>query len=414
MHSLLIIFLLTVTTGAHAANDSLRHVGYSLLTSPAWQIAMDQYERKWLRNKNSFCFGAEINYNTLPGDSDAVAQDYNYPTLSIGIEMSLNNGVTMRRAADPSWGKAQMVDYDSHLGDIVSIYGAFDRPLVRANRWKLDYVLRAGIGYGPHKYNRHNNIDNELMGSRFSIYFGGGITATWQFANDWALMAGVLYGHHSNGALNRPNKGENHVGPVVGIQYTPYSKQLRNGTPFFTEPFQKYWYADFRFGFGGKTLLEDWQQTQFNTEPDDPDYRTDKFHLYASFSAQAAIMYRYARRWASGIGVDVYYGTYYKHVRNLDIAAGNHVGHSPWSVGISLHHEAYYHLLSLDMAIGYYLHRQMGAHAKTIEKPYYERIGVYYTLPTLHHMKVGCSVNAHLTKADLTEFIVSIPFRLGR
>lgn len=414
MHMLLTALLLTVAMEANAAaSDSLRRVGFSLLASPAWQIAMDQYERKWLKGKRSFSLGAEINYSALPNDSDGFAQDYHYPTLSIGAKLSLNNGVTMRRTPDPAWGKAQMVDYDSHLGDIVSVYGAFERPLFRTTHWQLSYMLRAGVGYGPHKYNLHNNIDNELIGSRFSIYFGGGLTATWQVVDDWALTVGVLYGHHSNGALNRPNKGENHVGPMMGVKYTPYSKQVKKGAPPVSPPFKKYWYADFRIGFGGKTLLEDWQLTQFNTDPDDPDYRTDHFQLYASYSAQAALMYRYARRWASGIGLDVYYGTYYQHVRDLDVAAGNHVSHSPWSVGISLHHEAYYRQLSVDMAIGYYLYRQMGTHAKTVEKPYYERIGVFYTLPKLHHMKVGLSVNAHRTKADLTELIVSIPFRLS-
>ena len=29
-----------------------------------------------------------------------------------------------------------------------------------------------------------------------------------------------------------------------------------------------------------------------------------------------------------------------------------------------------------------------------------------------HHLRVGCSVKAHLTKADLTEIVISLPFRL--
>ncbi len=48
------------------------------------------------------------------------------------------------------------------------------------------------------------------------------------------------------------------------------------------------------------------------------------------------------------------------------------------------------------MALGVYLYRHMGASAKEIEKPYYERIGI----------------KAHLTKADLTEIVISLPFRL--
>ena len=88
--------------------------------------------------------------------------------------------------------------------------------------------------------------------------------------------------------------------------------------------------------------------------------------------------------------------------------------HSPWSVGIAVRHEAYYHNLSLDMALGVYLYRHMGANAREIEQPYYERIGIFYTFPRLAGLRVGASVKAHRTKADLTEVIVAIPFRLSR
>lgn len=416
MRQLLLIWMFTVFADVYGATsaDSLRHVGWTFMAGPAWQIAMDEYEQKWLHGKRAFSIGGEINYSALPNDSDAFAQDYGYPTLSVGAKLSLNNGVTMRRVADEAWGKAQMVDYDSHLGDILSVYGAFARPLLRSGRWRIDYVLRAGIGYGPHKYNTHNNIDNELIGSRFTIYMGGGVVASWLFADEWSIKAGLLYGHHSNGALNRPNKGENHVGPMVGLSYTPYERVQRKQVQADTQPFHRYWYGNVRLGFGGKTLLEDWHLTQFGTEPGAPRYRTDKFCLYAAYSAQMDLMYRYARRWASGIGVDVFYGSYYKRVRKLDEAAGNNVSHSPWSVGIAARHEAYYHRLSVDMAVGLYLFRQMGYNAKEIEKPYYERIGLFYTFPKMNHIKLGCSVKAHLTKADYTELIVSVPFRIGR
>ena len=49
------------------------------------------------------------------------------------------------------------------------------------------------------------------------------------------------------------------------------------------------------------------------------------------------------------------------------------------------------------MALGVYLYRHMGASAKEIEKPYYERIGIFYTIPRLHHLRVGCSVKAHIS-----------------
>ena len=361
MRRLLTILLLAACTAtmAETKSDSARHTGYTVFTGPAWQIAMDEYERKWLRDKHAFVVGAELNYSALPSDSDAFARDYNYPTLSAGIKISLNNGVTMRRTADPAWGMAQMVDYDSHLGDIVTLYGAFSRPLLRKGRWQLDYLLRVGVGYNAWKYNKTDNIDNELIGSHLTIYFGAGITATCQLSDEWGLTAGLLYGHHSNGALYRPNKGENHVGPCLGLRYAPYDKAVRHRdegcapSPYF----KKYWYGDIRLG----------------------------------------------------VGADVYYGTYYSHVRELDETAGRTVSHSPWSIGISARHEVYYHNLSLDMALGVYLHRQMGYSAKQVEQPYYEHIGVFYTFPRLGKIKLGVSVQAHRTKADLTEVKVSVP-----
>lgn len=415
-----LLLLFACLTAWGQTGDSARHMGFTVFVNPAWQIAIDKYEKKWLKDRQAFAFGAEL--NMLPKVDDAFDRDYNYPTLSIGLKLALNNGVTMRRTADPSWGKAKMVDYDSRLGDIMTLYGAFERPLLRTPRWRLNYLLRVGVGYGPYIYNKVDNIDNELIGSAFNIYFGAGITADYQLSPSLALTAGLLYGHHSNGAMARPNKGENHWGPVVGVRMNGgrlkekgecRKEEVVQPQDLHLSPSTLHrLYLDFRLGVGGKTLLEDWQRTQFYTNPDDPDYRTDDFHFYMSYSASAALMYRYARRWASGIGADVYYGTYYNHVRDLDEAAGVHTQHSPWSIGISARHEVYYHNFSLDMALGIYLHRQMGANAKEIEQPYYERIGVFYTFPKLGHIKLGASVQAHRTKADLTELMLSVPVKL--
>lgn len=409
-----IMLLLSVCGTLWAATpDSVRHTGFTIYTGPAWQIAMDEYERRWLKGKRQWHIGVEVNYTALPCDSDTFAEDYNNPTLSLGVKYSFNHGVTMRRTADPSWGKAQMVDYDSRLGNILTLYGSFERPLWRTGRWKIDYVLRIGAGYNTWQYNTTDNIDNELIGSKLSIYFGAGLQASYQLSDHWALTAGILYGHHSNGALDRPNKGENHIGPLFGIRYSPAATQLFPRNTHHA-PFTKYWYANVRLGIGAKTLLEDWQETQFQTEPDEPGYRTDQFHLYAAYSLQCDVMYRYARRWASGIGMDVFYGTYDDRVREIEQKNGGTQKVSPWSVGIAARHEVYYHNLSLDMTLGVYLYRHMGTHAKEIETPYYERIGLFYTFPQLGGLRLGASVKAHRTKADLTEVIISYPIRLSR
>ena len=99
-------------------------------------------------------------------------------------------------------------------------------------------------------------------------------------------------------------------------------------------------------------------------------------------------------------------------MRDLDEQKGRDLPHSPWSVGLSANHHVYYHNASLQMTLGYYLYREMGSSAKDIEKPYYERIGLYYTFPSLSDLTLGLSLNAHLTKADFTELVISYPIKL--
>ena len=424
----IIVFgLLTVAISAFAEEtDSLsnhskvpfsRHFGYTLSVSPGRVIVMDKWQKKWQKNTKTIAFAIEANYAALPQDNDDFAIDYNYPTLDFGLKFNLND-VTMHRSPDEAWGMAEEVDYDSKLGNIATIYATFTRPIYRNNRWMFDYTLGTGIGYGKHKYSRGNNIDNELTGSRFLIYFTGGLHATYRFADDWGMMGGVEFYHHSNGALNRPNKGVNIVGPVVGLRYMPYWKELQNNKEMGSkEAFQKRFYANFTLGVGGKTLNEDWQLTQFQTPPDSPDYRTGRFRFYMAYSAQADIMYRYARRWASGIGADLFYGTYADRVRDIETIQNStfkiqHSKVSPWSFGLALKHQVFYRNLSVTMSLGYYLYRQMGRNAKEIEQPYYERIGIHYTIPSLRNLTVGFNIKAHLTKADLTELVVSYPVDL--
>ena len=298
------------------------------------------------------------------------------------------------------------------MGNAIALYGAFSRPFFRRHRFETDYTLSYGVAYTRTKYDPRNNIDNELIGSRWLIFFGIGFHATYHFARYWGLRAGIEYWHLSNGALNRPNKGANFLGPSVALVYHPYYEQTMQGVATRYNPvFEKKWYGQITLGIGAKTLNEDWQITQFRTPSDEQNYRTDKFKRYVCYSFHADMMYRYARRWASGVGVDVFYGSYAKRVKELDEAAGSGYRHSPWSVGIAARHEIFYHNVSMPVSLGFYLYRRMGENAKAVEKPYYEHIGLHYTFPCLGGLKIGINVKAHLAKADYTEFVVGYPIR---
>lgn len=409
-----IVLTMLPSSASASLRDSTSHIGFSFEAHPGHIISMDEYQKMWQKRTRSLSLAAQMNYSALPGDSDDFARDYGYPNISIGLRYSMND-VTMHRSPNSAWGQAQEVDYDSRMGNVVSLYAAFSRPFFRTRRWWADYMLAAGVSYAHRKYNRYDNVDDELIGSRWLIYFGAGLHVGYQFLREWGVKAGIDYYHHSNGALNRPNKGANIWGPTIGLVYSPTYQHTLSTQPHAPKsPFAGSWYMDFALGIGGKTMNEDWQKTQFRTPPDSANYRTGLFHFYPAYSLQLSLMRRYARRWASGMGLDVFYGSYADHIARLDRADGLALRHSRWSLGVAARHQVYYHNWSLQMAFGWYLYRHMGANAKEVEQPYYERIGIHYTFPEAGGLTIGADVKAHRTKADLTEITIAYPIRLHK
>lgn len=410
---LLIAFVYVATQAKAIEKDSIRHWGFTVSVMKSEIIALDKNQRKYLKEKENGSVALELNHINLPSDHDSYAKDFNYPSLSIGLRYTMNNRVRFHRTPDLAWDKIEEVPYDSRLGNTLSLYGTFQRAIHRNKHWETSYSLSGGIGYTNKWYNINNNIDNDFIGTPILIYFGAGIHQTYRFAREWGVRASLEFVHHSNGALYRPNKGSNCVGPSVGIVYYPYYETfIREHDSFQSAPFKKFLYLDLTAGIGAKTLVEDWQITQFRTPKTDPNYRTGDFKRYATYSLQANLMYRYARRWASGIGIDAFYNTYAPHIEQLEQKEGNNIDCKPWSFGIAGKHETFFHNLSVNVALGTYLYRRMGSIDRELGGRIYERIGVNYSFPTLNGLKLGINVKAHTTKADFTELVITYPFRL--
>lgn len=413
MKILLGLFVALLALAARAeGGDTVRHWGAQLRAVPSEVLAIDPDIERILLSRRAASVGLQLRRATLPSDSSAFAADYGFPTFVYGLDYNICNRVSMHRFAADGWGKAEEVDYNSRLGSMLTLYALFDRPLLRTPRWEVDYSVGCGVGYSTRKYDARDNIDNELIGSRWLIFFGAGVHATYRFARNWGVKTGVEFGHHSNGTLDRPNKGCNTLGPMLGLCYYPYYEASLRGPAAAAPAFEKTWYASLSVSAGAKTLYEDWMETQFNTDPGEADYRTGHFRLYAAYALRADIMRRYARRWASGVGVDLFYGTYADRVRSIDEANGYGEKHSPVSVGIAGKHEVFYGDLSVAMSFGTYVFRRMGHRARRTEAPVYECVGLRYRVPGLNGMSVGFNVKAHAFKADLTEVVLSCPVEI--
>lgn len=414
MRTAILILLSTLSINVRAeVNDSLSiaKMGIEFRYIPAQTLTLDKEPRIWTKTKETHSWAAQINVTPT---KNAYAHDYNYPTFSFGLRYHLNHGTTMHR--DDPWGEAQPVNYTSKLGNFLTLYGTFNRPLYRSKHWQWGYYLGTGIAYTSLKYNQKNDIDNEYIGSHLNIYFNAGLYGQVKIAKEWSVKGGLDFAHHSNGAMARPNKGANYFGPFVGLVYEPQqaTSPIAKRNTEATQPFQKYWFTEFTLGLGGKTLLEEWLQTQFNTPQGQPDYRKEHFTYYGAYSFHTHLLYRYARRWASGVGVGLFYGEYAHRIARMDKENGHtDEKHSPWSASIEARHEVYYGNVSVRLTLGYYLYRHMGYSANHgLEYPYHEQVGVFYSFPKLKGLTLGFSVNAHATKADFTELQLSIPVRL--
>ena len=414
MRTAILILLSTLSINVTAEeNDSLSiaKMGIEFRYIPAQTLTLDKEPRIWTKTKDTHSWAAQINVTPT---KNAYAHDYNYPTFSFGLRYHLNHGTTMHR--DDPWGEAQPVNYTSKLGNFLTLYGTFNRPLYRSKHWQWGYYLGTGIAYTSLKYNQKNDIDNEYIGSHLNIYFNAGLYGQVKIAKEWSVKGGLDFAHHSNGAMARPNKGANYFGPFVGLVYEPQqaTSPIAKRNTEATQPFQKYWFTEFTLGLGGKTLLEEWLQTQFNTPQGQPNYRKEYFTYYGAYSFHTHILYRYARRWASGVGVGLFYGEYAHRIARMDKENGHtDEKHSPWSASIEARHEVYYGNVSVRLTLGYYLYRHMGYSANHgLEYPYHEQVGVFYSFPKLKGLTLGFSVNAHATKADFTELQLSIPVRL--
>ena len=414
MRTAILILLSTLSINVTAeVNDSLSiaKIGIEFRYIPAQTLTLDKEPRIWTKTKDTHSWAAQINVTPT---KNAYAHDYNYPTFSFGLRYHLNHGTTMHR--DDPWGEAQPVNYTSKLGNFLTLYGTFNRPLYRSKHWQWGYYLGTGIAYTSLKYNQKNDIDNEYIGSHLNIYFNAGLYGQVKIAKEWSVKGGLDFAHHSNGAMARPNKGANYFGPFVGLVYEPQqaTSPIAKRNTEATQPFQKYWFTEFTLGLGGKTLLEEWLQTQFNTPQGQPDYRKEHFTYYGAYSFHTHLLYRYARRWASGVGVGLFYGEYAHRIARMDKEKGHtDEKHSPWSASIEARHEVYYGNVSVRLTLGYYLYRHMGYSANHgLEYPYHEQVGVFYSFPKLKGLTLGFSVNAHATKADFTELQLSIPVRL--
>ncbi|MBQ6031760.1 MAG: hypothetical protein IJL29_01905, partial [Prevotella sp.] len=99
--TLLCSLLLNTTTPQETKVDTLpsepSRIGAQVSVLPGTAISVDRYQKTWMKKHYNMAIDARLNYRSLPKDSDHFAEDYHYPTLSVGMRYHFNHGVTMHK-----------------------------------------------------------------------------------------------------------------------------------------------------------------------------------------------------------------------------------------------------------------------------------------------------------------------------
>lgn len=385
-----------------------KRLGVGVAVGASYLIPMDDECRAVMHNYGTYVFDAFADLKTSPADKNPYDAAFGYPTLRVGVLVADYSHIRL-------WRAEPRLDYVSRMGVATALYGGFLRDVYRSRRWRVGYKFGNGLGIASRFYRKTDNADNEIIGSRWNVFLNIGLYAKYLITPHVEATLGADYMHFSNSALDRPNKGANNVGLTAGLTYYP---EAQTNAPRVGRSREKYaekrFYVEASAGWLGKTLQDDWVFHYWMDGAEDAKYRTSHFTIHHGVTALVAPMYRYSRRYASGLGLDYSYAAYASRLAYLDALRGQtQYKHSRHVVGLTLRHEVFFRHVSLAMGLGVYLHRKMGYTADVDEKPYYETIGLRYNVPgTGGRLFLGYQVKAHFTKADCMQLCAG--WRFGK
>ena len=381
-------------------------------------LKFDQWLNKegGLKEGGSQSFWLGYIYQTHADEQCAYASDYNYPAFAFGFLVADFNKVRLRY--NP-YG-TRPITYDSRCGTSYVLYASIRRAFFRTHSgWSADYRFGNGIGYNTHIYDRHTNVDNVMFGSRLSVYFDVAFALNYRYRQcEW--FVGPEFRHLSNGGIIRPNKGINKAGIEAGMRYflQPYDSISfeRKHVPFEEQRlYLNIAYASGLRGSQGEWLYDANNYIWSKNDVDNIKYGKDGYTLCHYHLVSTDLMYRYARRYASGIGLDVLYEPYnlYIEVQN---SAAERSPRDQWSFGLAAKHEVFFRRLSMQIALGWYLSRPFNNYSNTADEyPFYERVGLRYNLPILSDcISVGYNIYAHVTKAYGTELVIDFKLPVAK
>ncbi|MBQ9147001.1 MAG: hypothetical protein IJX68_04715 [Rikenellaceae bacterium] len=403
------IFCLSVGFASSAKAQSIN--GSDLAISAQGWYGFDiEKSRPNLTSYGYMNYEAAVGIQTKPENQNPFAEAFGFPLIDIGISIART-------------GNFKFSD-QTHFPNLYSAYGSFERSILRTEHFSAGYLLNFGATYNPAKYDPVNNPGNNWLSAPFMAYFGAGVFGKLHIGKRWETGVNFMFRHFSNGRLSLPNEALNGMGVGVFARYrlSDYDHKKYTTKYGFERNYQRGMQYMIVVGGGVHTCMAEWN-AYVEREPD-PVKKAEaaaKLKAHPKFSLSFDALYRYSMRYATGLGVDLFYSSNMKELEASDrIFYGNEAvdrspGYSPLSVGIAVVQEVYWRNFAVHVAIGAYPYRHKGVNGPEAKAAgdrergwHYEKAGIRYYFPKLGDTFVGFAIKSHSIKAEYLEFSVGV------
>jgi hypothetical protein len=423
---LILTLLLLSSASAYAQKTDKSNIVFS---GHGWYGMDIEKTRPELKTYGYATYEASVGFQTEAEDSCAFAQAFGYPMLSVGFSLA--------RTSDFKFIEPNPTVFP----DLYSIYGSFERSLLRTEIFSAGYQFDFGATYNPGRYDPAVNPSNNWLSSPFMAYFGAGAFAKFHLGKHWEVGADFMFRHFSNGRLRLPNEAINALGGGLFARYRLAEYDYRNYRTYSkveNPQFKKGMQYMVTFGTGFHTCQGEWRA---NVEtgidgigqsltPEQKKEAASRLKAHPKFSLSFDAMYRYALRYATGIGLDLFYSTNMEELAAADKklyspeAIANSPGYAPLSVGVAVVQEVYWRNLAIHVAIGAYPYRNKGVNPDSVVTEsdrllmdddrergwHYEKAGLRYYFPKFGDTFLGFAIKSHSIKAEYLEFSAGIRF----
>lgn len=357
-----------------------------------------------------------VGFQTQPESGNLYAKQFGYPIISVGFSLA-------------RMGHFQFSDH-TKFPNLYTLYGSFERSLLRKRFFSLGYQLDFGGTYNPETYDPVRNPGNNWLSAPFMAYFGVGAFAKAHLGKRWEIGADFMFRHYSNGRLALPNEAINALGGGVFARYrlSDYEYSKYTGKVKKVQDYDRGMQYMITLGGAVHTCQAEWNKYAYDhSDPEKPARVPTKeqaasLKAHPKFSLSFDALYRYSLRYATGLGVDMFYSSNMKELEAADrilygdAAVDASPGYSPVSIGLAVVQEVYWKNFAVHVAIGAYPYRHKGVNDKELNEKlddrergwHYEKAGFRYYFPKLGDTYVGFAIKSHSIKAEYLEFSLGI------